>query len=46
MLACFLVSEGQSAEEAIGEVRRMQPGCIEADGQEEAVRAQEKRERG
>lgn len=37
MLACFLVSEGRCAEEAVAEVRRLRPGSIETDGQERAV---------
>jgi atypical dual specificity phosphatase len=43
MLACFLVSEGRRAEEAIAEVRRLRPGSIETDGQESAVRGWEGR---
>ena len=46
MLACFLVSEGRSAEEAMGEARRLQPECIESDAHEEVVRAWERHERG
>jgi atypical dual specificity phosphatase len=46
MLACFLVSEGRSAEEAMAEVRRKRPGSIESAAQEEAVRAWEARARG
>ena len=41
MLACFLVSEGRSAAEAIAEVRRLRPGSVETDEQETAVRAWE-----
>ena len=37
MLACFLVSEGRGAEEAIAEVRRLRPGSIETDGQESVI---------
>ncbi len=39
MAACYLVSEGRTAEEAIREVRRLRPGSVETDEQEEAVRA-------
>jgi len=37
MLACFLVSEGRGAGEAIAEVRRLRPGSIETNGQERAI---------
>lgn len=37
--ACYLVSEGRTAEEAIKEIRRLRPGSVETDEQEEAVRA-------
>ncbi len=37
--ACYLVSEGRTAEEAVEEIRRLRPGSIETDEQEEAVRA-------
>ena len=43
MLACFLVSEGRGADEAVAEVRRLRPGSIETDGQERAVRGWESR---
>jgi atypical dual specificity phosphatase len=43
MLACFLVSEGRGAAEAIAEVRRLRPGSIETDGQERTVSAWEDR---
>ena len=43
MLACFLVSEGRGAAEAIAEVRRARPGSIETDGQERTVSAWEDR---
>jgi atypical dual specificity phosphatase len=46
MLACFLVSEGWGADEAIREVRRVRPGSIETESQEEAVRAWESRASG
>ena len=42
MLACFLVSEGRSAAEAIAEVRRFRPGSVETDEQEAAIGAWEK----
>ncbi len=42
MLACFLVSEGRSAKEAIAEVRRRRPGSVETDEQEAAVGAWER----
>ncbi len=37
MLACYLVSKGYSAEEAIEEVRIKRPGSVETSGQEEVV---------
>ena len=37
LAACFLVSEGRTASEAIGEIRRLRPGSIETDPQEDAV---------
>ena len=37
MLACFLVSEGRSARQAIADVRRLRPGSIETSGQERAI---------
>jgi atypical dual specificity phosphatase len=43
MLACYLVSEGRTAEEAMAEVRRRRPGSIESAEQEEAVRGWESR---
>ncbi len=42
MLACFLVSEGRSAHDAIAEVRRLRPGSVETSEQEAAVRTWEK----
>ena len=42
MLACFLVSEGRSADDAIAEVRRLRPGSVETSEQEAAVRAWER----
>lgn len=37
MLACYLVSRGRTAEEALAEVRRLRPGSIETESQEDAV---------
>jgi len=37
MIACYLVSQGRSAEEAIAEIRRLRPGSIETEEQEQAV---------
>ncbi|MBM3924644.1 MAG: protein phosphatase [SAR202 cluster bacterium] len=45
-LACWLVSTGLEAEVAINRVRRLRPGSIEVEGQEEAVRAYEVWRRG
>lgn len=41
MLACYLVSRGRSADEALREVRRRRPGSVESSGQEDAVREYE-----
>jgi atypical dual specificity phosphatase len=38
VLAAWLAAHGQSADEAIAEVRRLRPGSIETPGQEDAVR--------
>ncbi len=38
MLACYLVSRGMSAEEAMHEVRQRRPGSVESRAQEQAVR--------
>lgn len=38
MVAAFLVAQGSSADEAIAEIRRLRPGSIETEGQEDAVR--------
>lgn len=38
LLACYLVSGGRPADEAIREVRRVRPGSIETAAQEQAVR--------
>jgi atypical dual specificity phosphatase len=43
VLACYLVHTGHTAEEAIGRVRRLRPGSVEAEGQEQAVYAYEAR---
>jgi atypical dual specificity phosphatase len=43
MLACYLVSRGMSADEALCEVRRRRPGSIESRVQEQAVRDYESR---
>ncbi len=45
MLACYLVSRGAGAEEAISEVRRHRPGSVESPAQEDAVRLFEARVR-
>ncbi len=37
MLACYLVSLGESAEEAIDSVRSIRPGSIETSEQEQAI---------
>ena len=37
MLACYLVSQGRSSTEAIGEIRELRPGSIETNAQERAV---------
>ena len=42
MAAVFLVAEGASADEAITSLRRLRPGSIETEAQEEAVRRFEK----
>jgi atypical dual specificity phosphatase len=38
MLACYLVSRGRSADEALAEVRSRRPGSVENPEQEQAVR--------
>jgi atypical dual specificity phosphatase len=38
ILACYLVSQGREADEAIAEVRTARPGSIETHEQEESVR--------
>lgn len=45
ILACYLVSEGMSAEDAIQEVRRLRPGSIEDPSQENAILEYERRVR-
>lgn len=42
MAAVYLVAEGASAEEAISSVRRLRPGSIETEAQEDAVQRFEK----
>lgn len=37
MVACYLVTRGRSADEAIDEVRRARPGSVQTDLQEQAV---------
>ncbi len=37
VLACYLVSKGQTAENAMARVRRLRPGSIETDEQAESV---------
>jgi atypical dual specificity phosphatase len=37
VLACYFVTKDMNAKNAIARVRRMRPGSIETDGQEEAV---------
>ena len=39
MLACYLVSRGETPEDALEQVRLRRPGSVETAGQEEAVRA-------
>lgn len=41
MLACYLVSLGETAEQAIDSVRSIRPGSIETCAQEDCVRAYE-----
>ena len=43
MLACYLVSRGRTAEEAVREVRRRRPGSVESREQEDVVREYESR---
>ena len=38
LLGCYLVSQGASASEALAKVRRMRPGSVETDDQEQVVR--------
>ena len=37
ILACYLVSQGATAEEAIRRVRAVRPGSVETSGQEQAI---------
>ena len=39
VLAAFLVADGRTAEDAMVEIRRLRPGSIETEEQEQAVRA-------
>ena len=39
LLACYLVSEGASVEEAIAKVREVRPGSVETEGQAAAIEA-------
>lgn len=43
MIACYLVGQGMSADQAIALIRKKRPGSIETQEQEEAVRALEAR---
>lgn len=43
VLACYLVSRGATAADAIAEVRRLRPGSIETAEQEAAIRGYERR---
>src|SRR5207245_5888431 len=44
VLACYFVSKGLTAQNAIGRVRRLRPGSVETDEQAEAVFEFEKRQ--
>ncbi|NLO08173.1 MAG: protein tyrosine phosphatase [candidate division WS1 bacterium] len=46
MIACYLVSEGHGADEAIAMVRRARPGSIQTEEQEQAIRRWERSQRG
>jgi atypical dual specificity phosphatase len=37
VLACYLVAKGQTPQNAIARVRRLRPGSIETDEQEQSV---------
>ena len=37
VLACYLVSKGRTAKEAVDEIRKLRPGSIETHSQEEAI---------
>ena len=43
MLACHLVSQGTAASEALAKVRRMRPGSVETEEQEQVVREYERK---
>ena len=38
MIACYLVHEGHSSEEALTQLRVHRPGSVETESQEQAVR--------
>ncbi len=38
LIACYLVTQGRTAEEAIEEVRRARPGSIQTEYQEQSIR--------
>ncbi len=38
MIACYLVTRGRNAQDAIDEVRRARPGSIQTEPQEQAIR--------
>ena len=42
MLACYLVSQGTPATEALTKVRRMRPGSVETNDQEQLIRDYER----
>ena len=43
MIACYLVSRGRTAGEALDEVRKLRPGSVETSAQEKAVAAYARR---
>lgn len=43
MLACYLVSQGTAATEALAKVRRMRPGSVETNDQEQVIREYERK---
>src|SRR5688572_26191117 len=46
ILACYLVTQNQTAQEAIAQVRRLRPGSIETPEQEEAISEFVRRRKG